>query len=77
MQRRKAKRKGLAEDHFLNLGRAPPTVDAVAQVQAMGTNERMAYWRDNYGQHCIMHHMDGRCEVALTWGCGFLHEAAV
>lgn len=77
MQRRKAIRKGLPEDHFLNVGRAPPTVADVAGVRAMGGNERMVYWREHYGQHCIMHHMDGRCEVALTWGCGFLHEVAV
>lgn len=69
MQRRKAQRKGLNEDHFLEIGRAPPTVADVARVRAMDTTERMAYWRGHYGQHCIMHHMEGKCEVALTWGC--------
>ncbi|CAK0805487.1 unnamed protein product [Prorocentrum cordatum] len=77
MQRRKAKRKGLPDDHFLEQGRAPPTVADVARVRRMGEAERMAYWRERCGQHCIMHHLNGRCEVALTWGCGFLHEAAV
>jgi hypothetical protein len=76
MQRRKAKRQGLPEDHFLNQGRAPPTTADVAKARAMAETDRMKFWRENFGQHCIMHHMSGQCEVALAWGCGFLHEAA-
>lgn len=77
MQRRKAKRQGLPEDHFLNQGRAPPTTADVARAREMNETDRMKFWRENFGQHCIMHHMSGQCEVALAWGCGFLHEAAV
>ena len=79
MQRKKAKRQGLPEDHFLKQGRTPPTVSVVASVRAMGETARMAFWREHHGQHCIMHHMSpsGVCEVSRAWGCGFLHEAAV
>ena len=76
MQRKKAKRQGLPSDHFLEIGLAPPTAADVSKARGMNENERMSFWRASYGQHCIMHHMDGQCQVALAWGCGFLHVAA-
>ena len=59
MQRRKAKRKGLADDHFLRVGRAPPTHAHVAQARAMSEEGRMAYWRKESVPRAVQLHPNG------------------
>lgn len=57
-------------------GLDPPTLQDVATARTMDEKERMVFWRAKFGQHCIMHHIDGDCKVSRAWGCGFLHVEA-
>ncbi len=69
--RRKAKREGKEEDHYLKQGLEPPSAQQVAQAKGMAPAERMAWWRERFGQHCLAFHVEGRC--ARDRACAFLH----
>jgi len=73
--RRKAAREGKPADHFLKHGLEPPTRTDVGTVRALGTTERLVWWKERFGQHCLAFHLDGAC--GRERGCAFLHlEAA-
>lgn len=69
--KRKAKRDGLEEDHYIKHGLEPPSADDVKTVRGLAGPERMAWWKERFGQHCLAFHLDGQC--ARARGCAFLH----
>ena len=74
----KARKQGQPDDFFLREGSAPPTPATVAEARALGKEkgkEALArWWRAQHGQHCMGHHLHGKCpHLADDRGCGFLH----
>lgn len=69
---RKAKREGLAPDHYVKLGRDPPTQADLAAIKLLGEPDRIPAWRAQFGQHCFgFHCAEGGC--ARDRACAFLH----
>ena len=69
--RRKAKREGHDEEHYLRRGLAPPAAHEVAEARGKPAAERLAWWKEHFGQHCVAFHVDGKC--GREGGCAFLH----
>ena len=70
---RKARREGMPDSHFLEIGAKPPTAADLLLVGALqAEDERIPWWRERFGQHCYSHHMGAHgCERDRA--CAFLH----
>lgn len=68
---RKAKRAGLAADHYLKEGSEVPTAERLRELKALPKDAAWAQWKARHGQHCWALHMDGGCTRERT--CAFLH----
>jgi len=76
--RRKAAREGLPLDHYVSRGATAPTLAELAEMrEKLATDaERLAVWKERFGQHCFAHHFaPGGCKRERT--CAFLHAETV
>ena len=71
--KRKAKREGLALDHYLKQGAAAPTREEIIHLKSLPKPEALALWKSGHSQHCFDYHFskDG-CARDRT--CAFLHS---
>jgi len=70
--KRKAKREGYPEDHYLKKGLTPPCATDIKEVCCLPTEGRIQWWRERFSQHCLAFHTDG---CARGRACAFLHVA--
>jgi tRNA-dihydrouridine synthase 1 len=69
---RKAKREGKDPNHYLSIGAAVPTVDAVSRLKKMTREAALEAWKTDHSQHCLGYHLDPEgCKRGRS--CAFLH----
>lgn len=69
---RKARREGVDEYKYLDLGSSPPGPLDIQAVIAIPEPQRMSWWRERFAQHCFAFHCakDG---CTRERACAFLH----
>ena len=71
----KAKKEGQPDEYYLQSGKEPPGPADITMAKGMKNEAKRAkWWRANFGQHCLGHHVDDKCpHKDDPRGCGFLH----
>lgn len=69
---RKAKREGLAGDHYLRVGAEAPGVEEIEGLKKLSREEGFQAWKMCHSQHCYAFHFEeGGCPRERS--CAFLH----
>jgi tRNA-dihydrouridine synthase 1 len=76
---RKAKREGKEDlSFYLKTGLTPPSKSDIVEVQSMSEADRMAAWKQRFGQHCMAYHCLGAATgCQRDRSCAFLHADAL
>ena len=71
---RKAKREKRDDlMYYLNQGAEAPTIEEIADLKAMSTEENFVIWKQKFSQHCYAYHFGSTsCDRDRT--CAFLHS---